>query len=107
MVVALEFIVYGIAGKSMIVETEIGKEFRMDFEGSEVVGSIEVNEAEFEMAAERLKSRYEEFRVVDDVALRKFVFQGTVDGRRETLPAEPLEAFTKRFVENHVVVLKG
>ncbi len=104
--IVVEFIVYGVGGKSMLVDSEVGKQFRMNFEGISISGKIEVNEKEFEDAADRLKSRFEEFKSIDRVEVRSFVFRGKVNGKYEVLPAEPLEAFTKRFIENHVFILK-
>jgi len=103
----LQFIVYGVAGKSMLVDVEVGEEFSLEFEGVKVMGSIETDEKGFEVAVRELKSRYKEFQPVDEVVMRKFVFKGKVGDVEELLPAEPVEEFARRFVENHVVVLKG
>ncbi len=103
----VEFIIYGMAGKSIVVDVELNEPFEVHTEGIDLRGVVESNGDEFEHAAEALKSMRAEFRIVDDIELREFVFRGEINGDHDTLPAEPLDEFARRFLRNNALILSG
>ncbi|WP_335755192.1 hypothetical protein [Thermococcus gorgonarius] len=61
---------------------------------------IEVSEAEFNKALESTIEEDPNFKPIEKIEVRKYVFRGRVNGKEVELPAESLVDFAKRFIEN-------
>ncbi|MCD6189129.1 MAG: hypothetical protein J7J97_02890 [Thermococcus sp.] len=101
------FMIYNVAGKSIMVETKLGEEF--DFvcserecgERLELHGVIKiVTPREYREVLKETLNENEEFQVIETLNPIPLIFEGTVNGERVKLPAETLQNLARRFVRN-------
>ncbi|ASJ00168.1 hypothetical protein A3K92_01030 [Thermococcus gorgonarius] len=102
-----KFMVYNTAGLTLPVEAKVGSPFYFECPeeecGKKVVLEgiiIEVSEAEFNKALESTIEEDPNFKPIEKIEVRKYVFRGRVNGKEVELPAESLVDFAKRFIEN-------
>ncbi|WP_087037451.1 hypothetical protein [Thermococcus litoralis] len=101
------FMIYNVAGKSIMVEAKLGEEF--DFicsekecgERLELHGVIKVvPPQEYRKVLKATLNENEEFQVIETLNPIPLIFEGTVNGEKVKLPAETVQNLAKRFVRN-------
>jgi hypothetical protein len=102
-----KFMIYNAEGLTIPVEAELGVPFYFDCPEEEcgkrvvIEGRIRaVSLDEFDSVVENVIREDPSFRSIENITVRKYVFEGRVNGRGVVLPAESLEDFAKRFVES-------
>lgn len=105
--------IYNAEGLSVPVEFVPGVPFHFECSEEEcgkrvvIEGTIfEVEEEEFTRVLESTIENNPDFEKLREVASRKYVFRGKINGRYVELPVESFEDFAKRFL-NEVLILKG
>ncbi len=107
----MKFLIYNVAGLTIPVEAEPGIPF--EFECSEeecgrrvrIEGVIvEVSEKEFDGVLEETLEKNPDFSRIAEITVRSYVFRGKVNGEEVELPAESLDDFAKRFMEEVLVL---
>jgi len=101
------FMIYNVAGKSIMVEAKLGEEF--DFicnekecgERLELHGVIKVvPPQEYRKVLKATLNENEEFQVIETLNPIPLIFEGTVNGEKVKLPAETVQNLARRFVRN-------
>ncbi|RLF78055.1 hypothetical protein DRN43_05530 [Thermococci archaeon] len=100
-----EFMIYGVKGKSIVVDTEIGMPF--SFFCSEEECGVEIH---MEGVIKRVKfdeyiavrnsviSANEDFKVLKELIGEPLIFEGKVNGEKVKLPVEGVREFSERFL---------
>ena len=108
---AMKFLIYNAAGLTIPVEAEPGIPFEFDCSEEEcgknvrIAGVIvEVSEKEFNGVLEETLEKNPGFSRIAEIAVRSYVFRGKVNGGEVELPAENLDDFAKRFMEEVLVL---
>jgi hypothetical protein len=101
------FMIHNVAGKSIMVEARLGKEFHFICSENECGEKLElhgvikiVNPQEYRKVLKETLNENEEFRVIETLNPAPLIFEGTVNGKEVKLPAETLESLAKRFARN-------
>lgn len=102
-----KFMIYNADGLTIPVEADLGVPFYFDCSEEEcgkrvvIEGVIKVvSLQEFDLAVERTIKEDSSFRPIENIEVRKYVFEGKVNGKEVELPVESLEDFARRFVES-------
>lgn len=102
----MKFLIYNAAGLTVPVEAELGVPFRFECSpeecGEEVVieGKIvEVPESSFNEVLRAVVRENPDFKPIEGIEVRKYLFVGTVNGTEVSLPAEAMSDFARRFIE--------
>ncbi|AIU69807.1 hypothetical protein TEU_05365 [Thermococcus eurythermalis] len=105
--------VYNAEGLSLPIEFTPGVPFKFECTeeecGKKIVleGTVvEVESTEFSRVLEEVVRDNPEFKKIEEITARKYVFRGKVNGREVELPVESFEDFARRFLEE-VLVFKG
>jgi len=107
----MKFLIYNAAGLTIPVEAEPGVFF--EFECSEdecgkrirIEGIIaEVPEKEFDQILNETLRANPGFSKINEITARNYVFKGRVNGEEVELPAENLDDFAKRFMDEVLVL---
>ncbi len=108
---AMKFLVYNAAGLTIPVEAEPGVPFEFHCSEEEcgkrvrIEGTIvEVSEKEFDGVLEETLEKNPSFSRIAEITVRSYVFRGKVNGEEVELPAESLDDFAKRFMEEVLVL---
>lgn len=107
----MKFLVYNAAGLTIPVEAEPGLFFefhcseeecgkRVEIEG--VI--VEVSEKEFDEVLRETLEKNPSFSRIAEITVRAYIFEGKVNGEEVKLPAENLDDFAKRFMEEVLVL---
>ena len=107
----MKFLIYNAAGLTIPVEAEPGLFFRFDCSEEEcgkrveIEGMIvEVSEKEFDEVLRETLEKNPDFSKIAEIVVRSYVFEGKVNGEEVRLPAENLDDFAKRFMEEILVL---
>jgi hypothetical protein len=107
----LKFFVYGVAGLTIPVEADPGVPFSFSCSEEECGKTVEmegeilrVSEEEFSQVLENLLENNPSFSKISEIREREYLFTGKVNGSKVKLPAESFEAFSRRFIDEVVVL---
>ncbi len=107
----MKFLIYNVAGLTIPVEAKPGIFFefqcleeecgrRIKIEGT----IVEVSEKEFNKVLKKTLEKNPSFSRISEITVRSYVFRGKVNGEEVELPAESLDDFVKRFMEEVLVL---
>ncbi|WP_297500444.1 hypothetical protein [Thermococcus sp.] len=88
----------GVPFKFECTEEECGR--RVVIEG--VV--IEVSSREFTEVLEKVVRENPDFKRIQEINARRFIFKGRVNGKEADLPVESFEDFAERFLDEVLVI---
>lgn len=101
------FMIYNVAGKSIMVEARLGKEFHFICSKKECGERLElhgvikvVTPQEYRKVLKATLNENEEFQVIETLNPIPLIFEGTVNGEKVKLPAETVQNLARRFVRN-------
>ncbi|ASJ02274.1 hypothetical protein A3L09_02850 [Thermococcus profundus] len=110
-----KFLIYNAAGLTIPVEAEPGLPFRFECSSEEcgkkvvIEGRIvEVSRSSFEEVMNEVISENSDFKPIEKIEVRRYLFVGKVNGIEAKLPAEAMADFAKRFIEglDSIMILK-
>ena len=107
----MKFLVYNADGLTLPVTAEPGLPFKFEC-GEEECGKrirmsgviIRVSEDKFTEVLSKTIEENPDFTRIDEITARTYIFSGEVNGRKVELPAETLEDFAKRFMEEVLIL---
>ncbi|MDI3474951.1 MAG: hypothetical protein PWQ79_781 [Thermococcaceae archaeon] len=107
----MKFLIYNAEGLTLPVEAEPGLPFNFEC-GEEECGKIvrisgviiQVSEDRFTEVLSRTLEENPDFSRISEITARNYIFSGEVNGKKVELPAETLEDFAKRFMEEVLVL---
>ncbi len=102
----MKFMLYNVEGLSIPVEAEPGRPFKFNCSEEECGKSVTikgvilpVSEDEFAVVLNATIDENPDFKAIEEIKARKYIFKGRVNGVETVLPAETFEDFAKRFIE--------
>ncbi|WP_366078592.1 hypothetical protein [Thermococcus sp.] len=109
----MKVFIYNADGLTIPVEVKPGLPFRFHCEEEEwgkavvIEGVVKhTNEEEFTKILEETVEENPDFAKIREIAVRNLIFEGKVNGREVLLPVESLEDFSRRLL-NEVLILKS
>jgi len=109
----MKVFIYNVDGLTIPVEVEPGLPFTFQCSEEECGKTVvmegvvrHADEGEFTRVLEETVEKNPDFAKIREIAVRNLIFEGKVNGREVTLPAESFEDFAKRFLDE-VLILKS